>query len=472
MIEASFLLFFVGVTVPIGIWASRKSRGSETDYFLANQTISPYVLALSSAASGYSGFMFTAFMGVAYTQGLGVIWYSIGLLSGYFSVYALITTRLQAMNIGGWALSIAELITFWHGENRFWLRRFIGFITLFFLCFYAAAQLKTCGKSLEVALGYSPLVGVGLSVAAIAFYCWSGGIRASMWTDVVQSLLMILSVVVILAMTVVESGGAANLVERFAQTATDANQTAWFPQNMSIGGFSGLALFLLGYCTVGCCVIGQPHILIRAMAVKEGGDIKKFVRACYGFEAFFSILFTLAGLCTRVILQDVDEFDPELALLLSSREMLPAVATGFVLAGVFSAALSTADSQILSCSASLMRDMPEPPSDSLWGAKIGTLSVTAAAALLALFAGDNIFTLVIFAYTGLGVSIGGLIILRIVNANISETGAIATSAVGFLTVVAWDKLGLGDYAAASLPGFAMFFLTFFAGRRFLRAFRV
>ena len=119
-----------------------------------------------------------------------------------------------------------------------------------------------------------------------------------------------------------------------------------------------------------------------------------------------------------------------------------------------------------------MRDMPEPPSASLWGAKIGTLSVTAAAALLALFAGDNIFTLVIFAYTGLGVSIGGLIILRIANANISEIGAIATSAAGFLTVVAWDKLGLGDYAAASLPGFGMFFLTFFAGRRFFRVFRV
>ena len=117
MIEVSFLFFFLASTYPIGLWAARKSRHSETDYFLANQTVSPYVLALSSSASHFSGFMFAGFMGMAYANGTAVIWYSVGFLTGYCCLYGFVTSRLQTMNIGGWALSVAELITFWHGET-------------------------------------------------------------------------------------------------------------------------------------------------------------------------------------------------------------------------------------------------------------------------------------------------------------------------------------------------------------------
>ena len=469
MIEVSFLFFFLASTYPIGLWAARKSRHSETDYFLANQMVSPYVLALSSSASHFSGFMFAGFMGMAYANGTAVIWYSVGFLTGYCCLYGFVTSRLQTMNIGGWALSVAELITFWHGENRVWLRRFIGFITLFFLSFYAAAQLKTSSKALEAALGYSPYMGVALSMGVILFYCWSGGIKASIWTDVAQVSLMTLSLVVILVKAASESGGVANLFHGFMQTGVgDANAVALFPQNLSIGGFSGLGMFVLGFIAVGSCVIGQPHVLIRAMAVKDPRDIKKFVRASYALQIGFTCLCILVGLCTRVILQDIVNFDSEQALFLSARAMLPAVAAGFVLAGVFSASVSTADSQILSCSASLMRDFPDPPSNSLRGAKVGTMSVTVVAALLALFAEDSIFSLMVFSYSGLGVSIGGLIVLRIFNASISEVGAIVVASVGFATVVIWDKLGLDTYAATGLPGFLMFFLTYFATRPFFR----
>ncbi len=105
------------------------------------------------------------------------------LLLGHFLVYALTVYHLQYMNSSGWALSIGELLTFWNGENRVLLRRFIGLLTLFFLSFYAAAQLKAGGMALEVALGQPLYVGILLSTAIILFYCWSGGIRASIWTD-------------------------------------------------------------------------------------------------------------------------------------------------------------------------------------------------------------------------------------------------------------------------------------------------
>jgi len=452
-----FLFFLLGLTCLVGFLAVRESRKSEEDYFLASQTISPYSLAFSSSASKYSGFIFAGFMGAAYLNGTMVIWLGLGLLLGHVLVYALAVSRLQSMNSSGWALSIGELLTFWNGENRVLLRRFIGLLTLFFLSFYAAAQLKAGGMALEVALGQPLYVGILLSTAIILFYCWSGGIRASIWTDSAQIIMMTLSLLLILAIAVAKEGGITELVASFNATAPG---TDLIPQNLSIGGYSGWLIFCCGSLGFGMSILGQPHILIRAMALKDARDTKKFIIANYTFEAFFVLLFTLVGLSTRVILQDSGAFEPELALFLSAKEMLPPLAVGFVLAGVFSSTLSTADSQILSCSASLMRDLPEPPRQSLFQAKLGTVSVACVATVLALFAEQNIFSLVAFAYAGLGASIGSVLVLRLLNDTISERSALLVALVGGTTVVVWNLLDLGSYINESIPGFSAALLVY------------
>ncbi len=462
-LELSFLLFFILVTCGIGYGATRKSRGSEVDYFLATQSVSPYVLALSSTASKFSGYVFVGFMGVAYTQGTAVLWLTLGLM-GYYVIFYFITTRVQEFNHGGWALSIAELMTFWHGENRVRLRRVIGFLTVFFLSVYAAAQMKAGGKALEVALGYPAYVGVLISLGVVVFYCWSGGIRASMWTDVVQVLLMLVSLSMVLVYTLIKFGGLEGTWAAFVQNAPNADYASLFPQNLSFGGPWGLVVYFLGSLSIGCCAMGQPHMLVRTMALKEKSDVKKFIAANYAFEFVFSLVFVLAGLCTRMVLGEITNFDAEHSLFLTAKALLPAVAVGVVLAGAFSATLSTADSQILSCSASLMRDFPEPPSTSLRGAKIGTVSFAILSALLAAWGGGNIFELVTFAYSGLGVSIGSLLLLRLFNAPLTENGGIFLALLGFFVVIAWTKMGLSQYAFASLPGFLAVGTAYGAGR--------
>ena len=457
MILFGFLFFLLGLTCLVGLFAVRESRKSEEDYFLASQSVSPYSLAFSSTASKFSGFIFAGFMGAAYLNGTMVIWLGLGLLLGHVLVYALTVSRLQSMNSSGWALSIGELLTFWNGENRVLLRRFIGLLTLFFLSFYAAAQLKAGGMALEVALGQPLYVGILLSTAIILFYCWSGGIRASIWTDSAQIIMMTLSLLLILVMAVAKEGGVAELVASFNATAPG---TDLIPQNLSIGGYSGWMIFCFGSLGFGMSILGQPHILIRAMALKDVRDTRKFIVTNYTFEAFFVLLFTLVGLSTRVILQDSGAFEPELALFLSAKEMLPPLAVGFVLAGVFSSTLSTADSQILSCSASLMRDLPEPPKQSLFQAKLGTVGVACVATALALFAEQDIFSLVAFAYTGLGASIGSVLVLRLLNDTISERGALLVALVGGTTVVVWNMLDLGSYINESIPGFSAALLVY------------
>ena len=460
MVLFSFLFFLIGIVCLVGFIASKKSRGSEDDYFLGSQSISPYALALSSSASKFSGFMFSGFMGLAYGDGTAVIWFGSGSLIGAFLVYAFIIKNLQEMNTGGWALSLAELITFWHGENLLWLRRFIGLSTVFFLSIYAAAQLKAGGKALEVALEQPLHTGILLSTVVIIFYCWAGGIRASIWTDTVQVIIMTISLILILIIAIGKEGGLSLFISSFMETGSDPNHVAFIPQNLSIGGYSGWLLFFLGATSLGVCCLGQPHILIRGMVLKNSKDVKKFIITNYVFETFFVILFILVGLSTRVILKGSDFFDPELALFLSANEILPPVAVGFVLAGVFSSTLSTADSQIISCSASFMRDFTDPPKQSLFMAKVGTISIALFVTVIALFSGESVFALVVFAYSGLGASIGSILILRIFNVRLPEWGLLLIAISSGITVVLWSLSGLKDYVSESIPGFIVAFLIY------------
>ncbi|MCY4644831.1 MAG: sodium/proline symporter [Bacteriovoracales bacterium] len=463
MVLFSFLFFLIGITGIIGFWAARQSKKTEADYFLAGQNVSPHILAFSSMASKFSGFVFAGFMGMAYANGTQAIWLGLGLLFGALLVYMFTVFRLQKLNTGGWALSIAELLTFWNGEDRIWLRRFIGLLTLFFLSFYAAAQLKAGGKALEVALGQPGYAGILISSIIILFYCWTGGIRASIWTDSMQIMAMTASLLIIFLTAVSMEGGFANFFQAFLATAPGTDEVALIPQNLSvIGGYSGWALFFIGSIGFGVCTIGQPHILIRAMAIEKPQDTKKFLITHYIFETLFVTLFMLVGLSTRVILKNADSFDAELALFLAAMETLPPILVGFVLAGAFSSTLSTADSQILSCSASLMRDLPKNPKESLVLAKAGTVAVTAFATLVALFAKDNVLALVIFAFGGLGTSIGSILLLRVFNSRISEWGAILVGLAGGTTFVLWDILGLKAFINGSVPGFAVAFAVYLA----------
>ena len=447
----SFTLFFLIIICIIGFLAVRKRQNTKTDYFLANQNVSPYMLALSSNASKFSGFIFAGFMGIAYLDGTKALWLTFGLFFGSLLSIAYVVWHLGRMNTGGWAFSLGELITTsWHGKNCIILRRIIGLFIIIFLSIYGAAQLRAGGKVLEVALQQPTYIGILLSTFVIVFYCWSGGIRASIWTDAMQFCIMTLSLLLILTVAIIKEGGPSQLLNNFLATGID--EVKLIPQNLSIGGYPGWLLFCIGSIGFGMSAIGQPHVMVRGM-ICNNRNIKTFIILNYLFEFIFLVLCLLVGLSTRVILKDMNGFDQELALFLSAKELLPPIAIGFILAGILAATLSTADSQILCCCAAFMRDLPKQPKKSLSHAKIGTLSFALLATLIALFAPGNVFSLVAFAYAGLGTSIGSVLILRFLNVPISEWGAILVALSGGITVILWCYLGLNQYLFEGIPGF-------------------
>ena len=457
MLLASFCIFLT-MFLTVGLLSYRKSAGTEADYFMAGQNTSPHFLALSACASKYSGYMFIGFMGYAFSSGVESMWMLGGIIVGDLCVYYPVARRLRENNEHAWALSYNEVLTFWRAEDYIWLRRLAGALTLFFLFVYASAQLKAGSKALHAVLEFPPAVGVVLSAVLVMLYCWAGGIRASIWTDALQLSVMFFALLTILWATVAESGGFAGFWSAVERVDTPG-YADWFSAHLSVGGATGLALFFIGWVFGGMCVLGQPHVMVRAMALPKIEDIGRMFRTYVALDLVLGPLFFLTGLCARLQLGTPEGFDVELALPLTSLQVLAPAFAGLTLAGVFASSMSTADSQILSCSSAITRDFTRFPKNNLTLSKIATVTVTLCAMVIALFAPQNVFDLVIFAWTGLGCSLGPVMVLKLFKFHLPQWGAITTCLTGGGTSIAWQLAGHSGIVESALPGIAAAFTT-------------
>ena len=441
------------VLLGIGIASSLRASKSTSDYLLAGRDVSPWLVGLSAVATNNSGYMFIGMIGYTYTEGLSSIWLMFGWIIGDFLMTQIAAKNLRVHSGDSGALSFTEALARWTGEDWKWVRRLGGLITFLFLAAYAGAQLKAGSKALHVFLEWPLNLGSWIGAIAVLLYCWAGGIRASIWTDAAQSFVMLFSMAVLLwtGMHIYDS----NDMLLSALHSVQEGYLNWFPK--SLEGHPGrTALFLLGWLFGGMGVIGQPHIMIRFMTL---GQAKEVNRARVYYYLWFTLFYGLTigvGLLTRVLL-DIptgSTFDAELALPKLALQLLPAAWVGVILAGLFSATLSTADSQILSCTSAITRDLFKNKTWGYWSTKLVTIFITALALFIALAANTTVFSLVLIAWSALASCFGPLLITLALGGDrhITEAQALTMMITGLLTVVAWQALGLGTYCYEILPG--------------------
>jgi sodium/proline symporter len=166
------------------------------------------------------------------------------------------------------------------------------------------------------------------------------------------------------------------------------------------------------------------------------------------------------------VLLDVPErFDAELALPLLSQGLLPAALVGLILAGLFAATISTADTQILCCSAAITQDLAPRLGRTYAGAKAGTLGVTAVVLLIALFGSRSVFELVVMSWSALASALGPLLAVQALGLPINSWTASSMILVGLASALGW-RYGLGYSGSVYevLPGMAAGFLVYGAAR--------
>jgi sodium/proline symporter len=456
MIIASFI-FFLLVFVLIGISSFLVREKNTTDYLLASQNVPPWLVALSAVATNNSGFMFTGMIGFTYTYGLSAIWVMTGWIFGDFVSSFCIHRDLRIVSEKRSVLSFAGALSTWHGDNFRIFRAVSGILTIVFLGAYAAAQLSAGSKALHVLAGWDHYVGALLGAGIVFAYCVAGGIRASIWTDAAQSMVMIVAMGILVFSGISQSGGYEMLLTTLS--GIDKNYLSLFPDNMGLPGISGTMLFLFGWFFGGIAVTGQPHIMIRFMSLKDPETLHRTRVYYYGWYIAFYALTITVGLLARAMLVRENVFDPELALILMSAQILPPILTGLMLSAIFAATISTADSLVLSCSASISSDLFQKYNISYGMTKTGTFLVITFAFLISVFGNRSVFQLVLMSWGVLGSAFAPLLFIYVLRRRVTETQAIITLFAGGLTAITWRLLELNYITYEVLPGFMTGILT-------------
>jgi SSS family transporter len=459
MIETSFILSLL-LFLAIGLASVVKSRRSAEDYLIAGKAIPAWLAGLSAVATNNSGFMFIGMIGMTYAAGLSSIWLMVGWIVGDLMVSLLTLRPLHAASRSPRVHSYGGLLAHWHGDDNHTLRRLVGLLTILFLTLYAAAQLKAGSKATSVVLEWEPGWGVIVSAVIVLLYSAAGGLRASIWTDAAQSLVMLTGMGMLIVGGIELAGGWAAAMDKMA--AIDGNYLGWFPDT----GLVGITLFILGWLFGGIAVVGQPHIVIRFISLDEESHINRMRLYYYGWFTLFYGATIFVGLLSRIAFPESADFDAELALPTMAQLVLPEVLVGLVLAALFAATLSTADSLILSCSAAVTRDFVqhEGKMHALWVAKLATASVLGIAVFIALTGAESVFALVLDAWGLLGSAFAPLVILYAMGNRIVQPVAIGMILGGVGTFLIWQQLGWGGVFYSVGPGIIAGFLIFAIGK--------
>lgn len=448
MIVLSFA-FFLLIFIAIGILSTFQHKKTNEDYLLAGQNVKPWLVALSAIATYNSGFMFVGMIGYTYLHGLSSIWIMIGFIVGDLLASLFIHKRLRNVSEDKDVLSYPSALSKWHKTDFKKLRFIGGVITILFLGGYAAAQLGAGSKALHVLFGWDYAAGAIIGTVIVVVYCFAGGIRASIWTDAAQSIVMIASMAILAIFGIEKAGGFDSFYIALQNVSPEYLSLATHTVPLAI---IGPIIWVLSWTFGGFGVVGQPHVMVRFMSMDDASNMTRTRMYYYCWYVSFFLLTILVGLISRVLIPKSGGFDAELALPTLAMQLLPEVLVGLILAGLFAATMSTADSQILSCSASATNDVYQGGNVHYLWTKFATVTVAVLALGIALVGPKNIFVLVNASAGSLASSFGPLLVVYALGQKPNEKLTVLMLIAGCAVALTWRFAGLSDTAYEVMPG--------------------
>ncbi|WP_231561735.1 sodium/proline symporter [Nitrosococcus oceani] len=414
-------------------------------------------MGLSAVATNNSGYMFIGVIGYTYLTGLASLWLVIGWILGDFIASQLVHRHLREATVRTGEVTYGGVLSQWYGAELAGLRRIAGLLTVIFLGIYAAAQLNAGSKALHVLFDWPFYAGAVIGAVLVVGYCFAGGIRASIWTDAAQSFVMFGAMLTLLYAAVMALGGPQGA---WGEMGKIKGFLDWSPADTLIPGVAGLAFFALGWFFGGFSVVGQPHIMVRFMALDNPSHMTRARLYYYLWYTLFYLLATGVGMLSRVYLPEAQNFDPELALPTMALQLLPDMLVGLILAGIFAATMSTADSLILSCSAALTHDLLPHQFENMGKIKLATVVVTALALAIALSSNESVFTLVIFSLSFLASAFVPLLLIYTLGGRPTDQQALIILGAGLGVAIAWRWLGFHHALYEGMPGILAGLLAF------------
>ena len=452
-------IYFIAMIV-IGLWANSKNNDLD-DYVLGGRQLSPTVAALSAGAADMSGWLLMGLPGAVYLAGLSKSWIAIGLTIGAWVNWKYIAPRLRTYTeVAGDAVTVPVFLSNRLHDKYNILRIFAGIIILVFFTFYVSSGMVAGGRFFESSFGMDYRLGMVIVAAITVVYTLIGGFLAVSYTDFIQGLMMVAALVMVPVVGVMHLGGVSNLVK--AVSEVDPHYwAAWGPTTTLIGVISALA-WGLGY-------FGQPHIIVRFMAIRSPKEAVAGGTIGIGWM-LFAVLGAAGTAIVGVAVYQHDKSrlaDPETVFITLGKLLFHPLVAGFMLAAILAAIMSTISSQLLVTSSALIEDlygsMNRTRGSDISGnrmvlySRMAVFAIALVAAVMAWNPSKTILDLVAFAWAGFGASFGPTILLSLYWRRLSAMGAFAGMITGAVIVMIWGNVSGGPGGVFDLyeivPGF-------------------
>ncbi len=454
----AFVIFAFTLLLPIliGFICLRRTK-NQSDFFIGGRAMDKFVVALSAVSSGRSSWLVLGVSGMAYTRGTGAVWAVVGYITAEMFQFIYIGRKLRVQTEGFQSLTLLDFFESRFNDTRQLIRITGSLIIAIFITAYVAAQFVGGAKSLSTALDVPILAALLASGALVLIYMVLGGYIAVAYNDVIRAIILILGLVIFPAVGLAKMGGFRILLDSLEQL----NPALIDPFSLGAGA-------IIGFLGIGLGSPGQPHIVVRYMSIDDPDKLRfsavigTFWNVVLGWGAVF------IGLIGRALIPAVENLpgrDPEIIYLVLASDFFDPVLYGLIIGGIFAAILSTADSQLLVVASTFVRDiyekiikkdMPIPEAKRLSLSRWVVVLSGILALIMAYFAQDLIFWLVLFAWGGLGAAFGSALIFTLYWKKTTTAGVLAGMITGTLVVIIWklylvEPTGLYEL----VPGFIL-----------------
>ncbi|EGK14682.1 SSS family proline:sodium (Na+) symporter OpuE [Desmospora sp. 8437] len=436
----------------IGYYAYRRTSNL-SDYMLGGRNLGPAVTALSAGASDMSGWLLMGLPGAMYAAGLSSGWIVVGLTTGAWLNWLYVAPRLRTYTeIANNSITIPDYF-----ENRFKddsrLLRIVSALVIFiFFTFYTSSGMVAGGELFKSAFGMDYLWGIWVTAGVVILYTLFGGFLAVSWTDFVQGTIMFLALILVPIVVITETGGISATfgeIRSIDPTLLDAFK------GTSVIGILSLLAWGLGY-------FGQPHIIVRFMAITSVKEMKSARRIGMGWMIFSIVGAMFTGLIGIAYFhkEQLTLDNPETVFIVLAKILFHPLITGFLLAAIMAAIMSTISSQLLVTASALTEDFYRAffrrsalDKELVLVGRLSLLGVALIALYLAFNPNETILNLVGYAWAGFGSAFGPVVLLSLYWKRMNKWGALAGMLTGAATVIIWSNIEAVKEIYEMIPGF-------------------
>lgn len=427
-----YLLVLLGVA----LFSYRKNQTS-SDYILGGRGLNFWLTALAAHASDMSSWLLMAYPAVIYTQGLFQAWIGVGLIIFMYINWRFVAPKVRQATEKYNSMTLSSFFESRYNDTSGLIRIITALMLFLFYTIYISAGLIGLGLLLESLFNCNYHLGITIGICVVIPYLFIGGYVTLAWTDLFQGLFLMLVCLFVpfyvlnYSIDGLHSIAVAAKLKHVSLALLPDFTPYTIIQILLIFGGWGLGYF------------GQPHIITKFMGIKKISEMKKAMYVGMSWQIITISCATLIGLI-GIAYHPEALTNPQLVFVSMVTEIFPPMLATFILCAIFAATISTMDSQILVLISSLAEDFYKrvfhknaSSKTILLVSRISIFIVSAIAYSIAFTKFSTIFSLVSYAWSGLGATFGPVLILGLFTKTANKYGAWAGISSGGITAAVW-----------------------------------